>query len=131
MDSSAKSSRLSARGALPPGLRPSSGGGGGGDEPGTRKAPASSYCPEGDAEQGSSQDPADPCPRWHAAAEPWSRVCGQDALGTSLLVRMPCCAALRPQPQSQVGKTEWARLWPLVPVDETFRSAWVLSAIEF
>lgn len=130
-DSSAKCPPRPARGALAPGRGPSGGGGGGGrDEPRTRETPASSYLPERDAEQGSSQDRVDPYPQWHAAAEPWSLISDQDALGAFQLVRMPCCAALRPQPQSQVGKTEWAWLRPLVPVDETCRSAWVPSAIE-
>lgn len=75
-----------------------------------------------DPKLGSSQDRADPCPPGHAAAEPRGHVCGQDALGTSLLVRMPYSATLHRQPRSLVGTTAWARLQPLVLVDAELRS---------
>lgn len=68
--------------------------GGGGDAPGTLEAPAASYRPGVDAEQGSSQDRGDPRPPGLAVAGPRGRTCGWDVPGASLLVRMPGLAPL-------------------------------------
>lgn len=82
-------------------------GGGGGDEPRTLKAPAASYPWEVDTKQGSSKDRADLYFPRDEVAKPSCCASGQDALGTSLLLRCSARRLCQSQPGFQVSTTEW------------------------
>lgn len=115
--------------ALAPGHRLR--GGGGGDENRTRKAPTASYPREVDTKQGASKDRADLYLPPYKVAKASCCASGQDALGTSLLMRCSAFRLCHPQPGSQEETTDWARHQPLVQVGEKYRRPCMESAITF
>lgn len=82
-----------------------------------------------DTKQDSSKDRVDLyLPRYKVAS---CCASGQDALGTSLLLRCFASRLCHPQPGSQEETTEWAGHQPLVQVDEKCRRPYMESAITF